>query len=157
VKLEPLGSDDILKLLLRAKKKAGYTGKVGNFADRMVALGINSPGLIVDAFEQHVFNASLPNISTDARVEPISVARLFTLGNWSNLAKVLKTTTPETARELQIVIAGTLRNMLLGGASNPKAISDALLDLSNAPMIDGLPLLSWLTATLYKHVRNFRR
>lgn len=156
VRLDPLGSDDIRKLLFRAKAFSGYTGKVGRFAERMVALGINSPGVITAEFEQHILDAALPTGLVDSRVEPISVARLFTLGNWGALAKTLQKTTPDSARELQIVIIGYLRSMLLNGCQRSGAVAEAMFDLSNAPMIDGLPLLSWLTAVLYKHVRSFR-
>lgn len=150
VRFAPLLSESIKRLVMRAKKHVGYEGNIGKFVDRMDALGISSPGLILNAFEAFVAQASEPDTATDLLTDPISVCRMFTKGNWPDLAKALKSTPSDQARELQIVLMGYLRAMVL---SAPYSLNAArvILELSDSPMLEGSPLLAWLTAVLRKN------
>lgn len=150
VRFEPLLNESIKQLVLRAKKHVAYEGNVGKFVERMDALGISSPGLILNAFEAFVAQATMPDTATDLSMDPISVCRMFTKGNWQGLAEALKKTPTDQARELQIVLMGYLRTMVLGRPPSANA-AKVILDLSNAPMLEGAPLLAWLSAVLYKH------
>ncbi len=156
LRVDGLSTDGIKKLVLRAKKFTNYQGKVLKFVERMDVMGVSSPSLILNAFEAYIAKASMPDSAEDVDLDPISVCRILVTGSWSNLASVLKAAPVDQARDLQMVLMGYMRSMLLGGHHKSKTIASLLLKLGEAPMFDGAPLMAWLCALLYTYCPQFK-
>ena len=161
--LRPLGDEGRKKLVARAAKSAKWTASCTEFISTLEEHQINSPALVLMAFEKlvagmapvaAVLGATLGGNST---TETLAICKAVTGGDVVGLLKVLLRLAPEESRLARASVVGWLRNGLLKGmAGNRKRLyAEALIELNHMVPLDDATLYSWLVGQLVKLTLDF--
>jgi len=154
--LTGLNPDDIEILVKKAASFAGYNGKLDPFFAAIADAGLNSPGVILDAFTL-IIDGMPPRRavkSAESSIEYVDAARAFVAGDSKTVRAFLRSCDTEAAKGFRLMLLSWLKTTMLSGRTQPAA--NAILALSGPVPYDDT-FFPWFAATLMIQVRNFKQ
>jgi DNA polymerase-3 subunit gamma/tau len=136
-----INQDGIHKLLLVAKKKAGFKNETKELEDALIENDINLPGLILQAAEKY-FNGcniteSIYSVAEGA-IDTKKLCNLLSKGSWKELVPLLKSMTKEDIVMIRNCVLGYFKAILLNSGSIK--IAQAMKIIGEEPLTYELPV-----------------
>lgn len=159
--LKCLSISGVEKFLTHFATKAAITRPLGPLFEQCHMMGVNAPGVLLQALEKYAIGASAPEAVTgidSESVQSLRICKAITSGEWKTVVANMKEATSDDVRWIRASVAGWLKG-ILSKEINPALQERAALsiaDLCSSPYEEGM-LLPWLWATLHKICKRYRK
>lgn len=123
LELKRLQADDIKKLVIRARKFIGATIKVEPLVEKLLEAAVQSPALILNAFEKYVNGLSAKEAvkSVGFGADTLVICRALEKGDWDVIKSETRESTADDLRGIRAQVAGYLRRCLERAIPGPRA------------------------------------
>jgi DNA polymerase III subunit gamma/tau len=114
----------IHKLLLVAKKKAGFKGEIKELEDALVENEVTTPGLILQATEKYFGGSSIMEsvyATTEGAIDTKKLCQVLLKGDWKSASPILKTMTKDDIVMVRNCVLGYFKAVLFSTGSVKQA------------------------------------
>ena len=157
---KPLGNDDVMMLLEKARDITSFEGDVGPLHEALMMNSVTSPGLILQATEKYF--SGIPAYESvynceSSKADTMSICRAVSSGSWKETSKLLKDVTKGDSTMLRNCVIGYLKTVMLrSSGSNACATAKAIQVIANTVSCDENVFLPSLLSSLClacEHIR----